>query len=520
MDDREERERGTPLLHSGFEYNNRPHRDVFFTVLYSAYMIVMGAFAIYALVDSGDNAKQLWKGDYQDDPSFCNSTDLAIGLTTTSEEDIFTWMDFLKKGWPWMVGAAGGSVIVGILYLELFSRAAVVMVYATIGIAVVVPAAGGIVIIVLYQENIGGGVLIALGFIFFVVMCFARSYLDQVGRLIDCAADGLKYNWELFFFVIILKICLIIYLAFLALFGIAANADGKFTPNPEVDEFDSGSGCFDDEGEQVPCCNWKTKEWVRTYWIFLAILMVWNVFLVFEIKVYVISSVIAEWYFKPEDAENQEGSSRLALSNAFGPSFGSLCFGSLLLTAVAMVKWLLEKLKKENPQNWFMKCLVCFIDCILYTITNITEFATVRMAITGEGFIGAGREVTDMLARNFLSTYSVWVLPPVILGISAAITSLAVGGILASIAYVVFDHANNPQAKTYAILLLIIVFLIIFMVLVFFITLLLNAINAIFVCFAIDRDNKQETKGNVHRVMRELPHMQHLEDNVEEQPKV
>ena len=54
------------------------------------------------------------------------------------------------------------------------------------------------------------------------------------------------------------------------------------------------------------------------------------------------------------------------------------------------------------------RCLVCVIDWMLIMLLPITEFATVRMAITGEGFIGAGVEVTEMLARNFLPTFAIW----------------------------------------------------------------------------------------------------------------
>jgi hypothetical protein len=35
----------------------------------------------------------------------------------------------------------------------------------------------------------------------------------------------------------------------------------------------------------------------------------------------------------------------------------------------------------------------------------VTKFATVRAAITGEAFFEAGRNVTDLLMRNFLKAY-------------------------------------------------------------------------------------------------------------------
>jgi len=520
----ESRDRGAPLLgHSGFEYRKRPYRDIFFTILYSAYMIVMGGIAIYAVVERNPDAIQLWKRDYVTNDTYCpyspnatTFTDLETLRTGNYKEESFTYADFLRDSWYWIAGSAGGAVLVGIAYLHAVSNCAVFMVYATVSIGVLVPAAGGVVMIVLYSEPNSGGILLGLAFIFAVCMCLARKFLDQVGRLIDVGADGVKYNWELFFFVIIIKICLLVYLAILGILGIAVMADGYFIPNDDRGGRAMRDGeCLDGDGDTVPCCEWKTKDWVKTYWVFLVLLMLWSVFLIFEIKVYVIASVISEWYFKEEQGE---GSSRLALANAFGPSFGSLCFGSLLLTVVSVVKWCLEKIKQKSPGNFCTRCLSWCIDGLLALLLPITEFATVRMAITGEGFIGAGIAITEMLSRNFLPTIAIWYLPPVVLVFSALLTALAVSGVLATIAYKVFEHTNNPHAKDYAGLLLAIMFLIIFIVLIFFIALILNAMNAIYICFAIDRDNKRETKANVHEMMRGVPDIKKMDDDNRVEP--
>ncbi len=38
----------------------------------------------------------------------------------------------------------------------------------------------------------------------------------------------------------------------------------------------------------------------------------------------------------------------------------------------------------------------------------------VRLAITGEAFMEAGRGVSDLLKRNFLDAYGVWWFPPMV----------------------------------------------------------------------------------------------------------
>jgi hypothetical protein len=49
--------------------------------------------------------------------------------------------------------------------------------------------------------------------------------------------------------------------------------------------------------------------------------------------------------------------------------------------------------------------LACCLQCIWGLIEYITKFATVRAAITGEAFFEAGRNVTQLLTRNFLKAY-------------------------------------------------------------------------------------------------------------------
>ena len=49
--------------------------------------------------------------------------------------------------------------------------------------------------------------------------------------------------------------------------------------------------------------------------------------------------------------------------------------------------------------------LACCLQCIWGLIEYITKFATVRAAITGEAFFTAGRNVTQLLTRNFLKAY-------------------------------------------------------------------------------------------------------------------
>ena len=61
---------------------------------------------------------------------------------------------------------------------------------------------------------------------------------------------------------------------------------------------------------------------------------------------------------------------------------------------------------RQNGENLIWSLLSCCLQCIWGLIEYITKFATIRAAITGEAFFEAGRNVTDLLMRNFLK--AIW----------------------------------------------------------------------------------------------------------------
>ena len=42
------------------------------------------------------------------------------------------------------------------------------------------------------------------------------------------------------------------------------------------------------------------------------------------------------------------------------------------------------------------------------SLPQVTKFATVRMALSGESFMSAGRDVVELLRRNMMDAYTVW----------------------------------------------------------------------------------------------------------------
>lgn len=68
----------------------------------------------------------------------------------------------------------------------------------------------------------------------------------------------------------------------------------------------------------------------------------------------------------------------------------------------------MEKARKERGENLLAACAAACLSLLLGLIEYVTRFATVRAAITGEAFFAAGRNVVNLLRRNFMDAFGVW----------------------------------------------------------------------------------------------------------------
>lgn len=95
--------------------------------------------------------------------------------------------------------------------------------------------------------------------------------------------------------------------------------------------------------------------------------------------------------------------------------------------------------------------------------------------------------------------------PPIVLKVLSFLISLAASIILALAAHELWDNDEETDNKnSWPWYLWAISFVIIMSVLAFFSALLIDAVNAIFVCFAIDREEQQERNVKAHEVFKSL----------------
>ncbi|KAG8386307.1 hypothetical protein BUALT_Bualt03G0135400 [Buddleja alternifolia] len=115
-------------------------------------------------------------------------------------------------------------------------------------------------------------------------------------------------------------------------------------------------------------------------------------------------------------------------------SLGSIALGSLIVSFVESIRFILEalrrrlKLANSMPGSWIGKVLYqtsqCFLKCIGWIIKSVNRNAYIMIAITGKGFFRASEIATELIMSNILRIGKVNVIGDVILFLGKLCVSL------------------------------------------------------------------------------------------------
>ena len=61
---------------------------------------------------------------------------------------------------------------------------------------------------------------------------------------------------------------------------------------------------MDATGASIPCCMWSPSRWAVSYMGANSLVLLWTLLLFAELRVFVVSGTIAQWYFQPGGADN------------------------------------------------------------------------------------------------------------------------------------------------------------------------------------------------------------------------
>lgn len=185
------------------------------------------------------------------------------------------------------------------------------------------------------------------------------------------------------------------------------------------------------------------------------------------------TGVVGTWWFSPMEASSCCSS---AVSSSFTRattySFGSICFGSLLVAIVQALRTLLDisRSQEDSEGGAILVCLLqCLLGCVEGIIEELNKWAYVYVGLYGYSYLEAGRNVmilfqqrgwtsiiADSMVENVLCMTSVGIglltglVGIIVEGVAGFIIGLLVGFVLSSILMSVVSSAVNTVIVCFA----------------------------------------------------------------------
>lgn len=503
-----------PAAH--FQYS-RPPRDRFWALLFLlTWLAVIGAGA-YGVAHRNPAALTT---DYTDPASCPLAPGHGRGLLARLQGKAPEWSpaQFAQLTGRWLAASAVLALGLGWAFIQLFKSHAHAMTRATIYSQVLIPVVFGVMLL---ASGAAGASLLFFGLAGLAAFCFHlwRDQVQLATKLLGVSAHALAANSGVITATLLLNLGGLLAIAPLGVLTAFALMNGEVVPNPARD---GRATCTDDQGHDVLCCTFAPNGFGQGYTGFAATVMLWTMLLANQIRVFTTSGAVAQWYFAPPGLTSTRGTTLRSLKHALGPQFGSCCLGSLVLTVAEIMRSALENAQQRNDERelslftLIQCCLIAVAQCFWAVIEYLTKFATVMMAISGEAFMDAGRCVTDLLARNLLNAFAstIWFTPLVI---RMACFLLAAGwGALTGAAYYALHHGSKLEATPglNATLLGAAVYVVAQFILAFLGGILLSVLDAVFICWALDKDSQTVSHPEVYAVLETVP----LPGAVVEQP--
>ena len=214
-------------------------------------------------------------------------------------------------------------------------------------------------------------------------------------------------------------------------------------------------------------------------------------------ELFVIGGAICQWYFAPVGT---------AISPAASSTRGTrsvrrldLCFGSFVLTMVELARSAAERLRRRTAIT--SSCASSSRASSACTRSSSTsKFAMLQASITGEAF-AKPPPPSPTLSRNFLTAYGTYAFREMILQGASLVIAVGFGCAVALLG--VFAATLAANAGLYAGLVGILSGIISLVVMSFFAMIALNVVDAVFLCYAMDKD-RQRAQGELHAVLHEV----------------
>ncbi|CAB9528176.1 Protein PNS1 [Seminavis robusta] len=265
-------------------------------------------------------------------------------------------------------------------------------------------------------------------------------------------------------------------------------------------------GVFD---SAYTCTNYETRTGCTVSgsgygYLFLLFLAYFFGHQVFQNTIHVtIAGVVATWWIAPDEASSCCSSAIWdSLKRSLTTSFGSICFGSLLVAIIQALRALANTARSQDDG-----ILLCLAECILACIQGLIEYfnkwAFIYVGVYGMGYCESGSNVMQLFANRGWES----IIADDLVGNTLFLVSLVVGGLTGALGILIewlagwIDEDNPGDSKLMAFGLGFIIGVVLCSILM---SVIASSVNAVLVLFAEKPAEFQQNHPDLSARMRQI----------------
>lgn len=476
----------------------RPATDKLWGALFIGLYLMLVGFGIWGSQTADINS-------FVNPPADCTQTRRQLGADGDDPPTADDWLEAFKSHAYYFAPMLVLLLAVGVAWIQLLRHCARVVVYCTLAFVPLSCLAGAAALLATVPAASTGALcLLAVGVLYALILCCCRNRIELTAALISKAVDVLGAHPGIILAALGVKLLYLCLLAGGAAAAAAVLLTGRWVP------------AFDEYGDKV--CVWDLPAAAEAGLGVAGVALLWLTFLAFTVRFFVTSFVTACWWFDTDGgdaplptASDASGVVRPAATGApvrrgvglaFGKSFGTLSLGAFVLTVCEIINNMARQ--AEQRSNNIVVCLVmCCLRCIMRYIQWLTKFCVAWHAVTAQPFCTSARGVFDMLGRHGLAALVVDRFTSLVMHMGSLFLALFVAG---GTTLVVYTGASadtklpQEQVDTLLVVFGVTAALVSSIVLNFFGALVLNIVDAAYICFAHDLDRAVAVAAHRHEL--------------------
>ncbi|KAJ1822925.1 putative choline transporter, neither null mutation nor overexpression affects choline transport [Coemansia sp. RSA 2675] len=405
--------------------------------------------------------------------------------------------------WPTMIMwlcVLLSSIVFSVLYLLFMQMFAGQMLVISFWFSVVVMIGTGAYYLAA-KIWFAGALMVIFG-IFYALMWFSWRHRIPFSKLVLQTVCRITRQFPST--MVISLVFLILQTAYSALWSLAFAGSFKY-----MEKYQSCSLHTDRNGRQYQSCS-NTLEILA--WVYMVFSFYWTSSVILNVLHTTISGTFATYYFF-EGAPGGYPTKHVTLSSlkrSTTNSFGSICFGSLIVAVIQTVRSILRAIRGQGNDNIVVQLIACCVDCILGCIEGMVRFfnkyAYVEVAIYGKPFTQAAKDTWTLVKDRGVDA----LINDCLIGNVLQMGSFLCAAVVALIAwlYITITKPEYNSTGSYTAPIILSAFIIAMSMFMVLLKCIDSGAATTFVCLAEDPEALQRNNPELYRMVRETyPHV-------------